>query len=114
MPVEGEAWKMSGLDAADGIHPNPFRINVMSKQYHHQQHGSQTYESMSKVRAVYCNNSSALIYGDERSPSLPPEVANLYLSVSLLTKNEGSYCFARASPDSQNQCINETFSMLQI
>ena len=51
---------------------------------------------MSKVKAVYCNNSSALIYADDKNASLPPEVANAYLSVSLLTKNEGSYCFARA------------------
>lgn len=112
MPLESEARKVYGLGAADGLHPNPFEINTMSKQYHHQQHGSETYEYTSKVKAVYCNNSSALIYADERSPSLPPEVANMYLSVSVLTKNEGSYCFARALQDSQNQCINEAFSML--
>lgn len=114
VPLESEALKIYSQGAAEGHHPNPFKINVLSKQYHNPQHGAEAQYGVPRVRTTFCNNSSAFIYSDGQNLAALDTV-HQYLNVSFLTKNEGSYCFSRArAGDGQYLCTNETFSMLQI
>lgn len=95
MPVLSEALEVYDRDTADSLTPNPFRINIMTKQSHGLQHGDDFQGIPQAIMPVFCNNSSALIYSDGQRLALPNGLDNNYLNISFLTKNDGSYCIAR-------------------